>query len=257
VKISICIPIIGREKQFSDLLCSILMQNYDDLELVVADGDPLHHVRGDLQITRLFEIFGDQVKYEAKYDAGILYAVNDCLRRATGDILYLACSDDLLCPGALATVNDAFVAERFGGPFWLYGQTISADVLGRTLGIDGKPTTFDEMLVHNRIGQPAVFWNRNMMEIAGMFDPRYRYAADYDLWIRFWKQREPMFIGQTLGIHRHHDGQATRVHAWEVAKEAAKISWRHRCLNSEVTRARNLLQSKRHYVLNGAPESVN
>jgi len=161
--------------------------------------------------------------------------------------LYFMCADDLLCPGALTAVNEAFERERFGGPYWVYGQTVSADAAGRTLGVDGALTTLDAMLAHNRLGQPAVFWNRAMMERAGMFDTRYRWAADYDLWLRFWQQRPPEYVGQTLGVFRHHGDNSSQVNAAATDREAAKISARHRTLGGIMERARNTQLARKSY----------
>jgi glycosyltransferase involved in cell wall biosynthesis len=237
-------------------LHSILLQGHDDVELVINDGGPDRPVLQDPLVRQVLNLFGPKQSLEIGHDGGIFHAVNKCLKRATGDILYFMCDDDLLCPGALAAVSEAFERERFGGPYWVYGQTISAHITGRTQGIDGCSTTLDRMLVHNRLGQPAVFWNRNMMNLAGMFDTRFKWAADYDLWLRFWKCREPEFIGQTLGLHRHHEEQATRVNAADVEREAKMISWRQRSLTAVASQARTTLMSRKFY-LDGIPESVN
>jgi hypothetical protein len=178
------------------------------------------------------------------------------LKRATGDVLVFFCSDDLFCPGALHAVNEVFERERFGGPFWLYGRTISADITGRTLGIDGNPSTYEELLQHNCIGQPSTFFNRQIMEMDGIFDPRYRHAADYDLWLRFWRRTEPYFLDQTLGIFRHHEKQNTTAQREAVEAEAKRISARHQRLGGVIQAARNTQNTLRHY-RTGIPESSN
>lgn len=260
MKISICMPVFGRERMVADALCSLLMQDHEDWELVVQDGCVGKPVIADHLVKTLLDLCGfGRVKYECKPDPGnnILHCVNDCLRRSTGDILYLMCSDDLLCPGALSAVNEVFYKDRFGGPLWLYGQTISADFTGRTLGIDGTQTTYKELLQRNRIGSPAAFWNRQIMDLLGRFDARYRYAADYDMWLRFWRQCEPRFLGQTLGVHRHHSRQATRVHSAETEREAAAISWRHSSMAWQLDCARRTHLASRFWPDGVPPESVN
>lgn len=258
MKISVCMPVLGRERMVADAVCSLLLQGHEDWELVMQDGCVEKPVREDPRVGALLALAGGRLKYECKKDPGpsILYAVNDCLKRSTGEILYLMCSDDLLCPGALSAVNEVFHKERFGGPYWVYGQTASADATGKTLGVDGEATTYAKMLVHNRLGSPAVFWNRQLMELLGRFDVRYRYAADYDLWLRFWRQCEPVFLNQVLGVHRHHSKQATRVHREETEREAAAISWRHSSISWQIDGARRTVLSNGYWP-NGWPESSN
>ena len=254
--VSICMPVMHRPRMLAQALHSILAQGYDDVELVIKDGDPEQPVTRDERVVAALRCFhGDQIKYECGHDAGIFPALNNCLKRATGDILYFMCSDDLLCAGALQTANTVFEAERFGGAFWMYGKTISADETGKTLGVDGEQITLDDLLLHNRIGQPSVFWNRAMLDLAGNFDSRYRFAADYDMWLRFWKHRQPLFVDQPLGIFRHHDGSDTQIHPVETDAMARKVSLRHNLLGPILARARSRWVDRRAYGWDATPLS--
>jgi glycosyltransferase involved in cell wall biosynthesis len=258
MKISLCMPVFGAAcaKVFCDYVYSVLLQGYDDFELVVQDGDVEKPLAEVSHVKRVLDLLEDRFCYSCGRDRGIFHAANLALARATGDILTFQCSDDLLCPGALIAVNEAFESERFGGPYWLYGQTVSADVTGKTLGIDGELITYQKLLGHNQIGQPSAFWNRQMQELAGKFDPRYRHSADYDLWLRFWERREPLFLNQTLGIFRHHAEQASNVNAVELEKEAKRISMRHQSFSGLITSARNVQVARRAYP-DGVPGSEN
>jgi hypothetical protein len=179
--------------------------------------------------------------------------VNDCLARARGDLFYFMGDDDMLAPGALRAVRERIERERFREPFWLYGRTVSADDSGKTLGIDGSVSSYGQMIEHNRIGGPSVFWSRGIAAISGNFDTRYRYAADYDLWLRLWRIREPEFIDQALGVYRHHEGQTSVAKRDELEREAKTISVRHRNLADTIYRARAVHESRRAYGAEGFP----
>lgn len=236
-------------------LLSFLMQDFFNIEVVIKDGDPNNPVLSDPLVKQVADLFGDRIKYEVSRDRGIFDAANQALRLATGDILNFACSDDLLCPGALIAVNEIFEKERFGGPFWVSGRTISADITGKTLGIDGEPSTYEQLLQFNRLGQPSVFWNRQIMELDGIFDLRYRHAADYDLWLRYFRRIPPYFLDQTLGIFRHHDQQNTAQTA-PVEAEAKRIAQRHQSFGPLIQRARNI-QNTMKFFPEGLPTTVN
>jgi glycosyltransferase involved in cell wall biosynthesis len=255
MKISICLPVMGRPRMLAQALHSILAQGYEDTELVIKDGDPANPVCLDADVSNVSRCFRNEIQYEVGKDAGIFAALNNCLARATGDILYFMCSDDLLCPGAFQTVNSIFEKERFGGAFWVYGKTISADETGKTLGVDGDLTSLGELLQKNRIGQPSVFWNRAMLTLAGNFDTRYRYTADYDMWLRFWKHRQPLFVEQTLGVFRHHEGSTTQMNSAATDIEAAKVSMRHQQFSPVLARARNRWVDRRAYEGDAVPLS--
>lgn len=255
--VSICLPVKGRPRMLRQALLSILLQDYDDVEVVIQDAGINEAAVEQPSLRPLFSLLGGRVNYSCGRDRGIFDAVNIGLKRSSGDILYFMCSDDLLCPGALFAVNENFCKERFGGPFWLYGQTISADSRGKTLGIDGSLVTYQKLLERNRLGQPAVFWNRQIMKLAGMFDSRYKHAADYDLWLRFWKRCAPLYLDQTLGIFRHHSSQNTNVYSQAVEDEASRISARHQAFGDLILRARNIKSARECYGGEEIPESVN
>jgi glycosyltransferase involved in cell wall biosynthesis len=257
MKISICMPVFGRSRMLRQALLSILGQGHEDYELVLQDGNVAEPVVNDPQVQSVLALMEGRVRYSCGRDHGIFDAVNKALARSTGPVLYFMCGDDLLCPGSLEAVSVEFERERFGGPMWLHGQTISADHTGKTLGVDGGPTTRSELLVKNRLGQPAVFWNRKLMDLAGMFDLRYRHAADYDLWLRFWARRDPLYLNQTLGVFRHHPAQNTKVNAVLVEEEAQKIALRHQGLEAVITRSRNIFQARRAYGGEEIPTTVN
>lgn len=256
MKLSICLPVKGRSRWLCQALYSFLLQGYEDFEVVIKDGDPCNPVLEDPVVKPVAALFGDKIKYKVGKDRGIFDATNDCLRRATGDIFNFACSDDMVCPGAFIAVNEVFERERFGGPLWVFGKTVSADITGKTLGIDGEPTTYEKLLLHNRIGQPSVFWNRQILEMDGLFDPRYKHSADYDLWLRFYRRCEPYFLDQTLGIFRHHEAQNTQAQSKAVEAEAKRISTRHQNFGGLIQRARNAQNTLKFYK-DGFPETRN
>jgi glycosyltransferase involved in cell wall biosynthesis len=258
VKISVCLPVIGRLRFLEEALYSLLGQSHSDWELVVKDGDPEAPVANDERIKTLFGLVGaSRLRYKVSRDAGVFYAFNDCIERATGDIVNCMCSDDLMVPGALAAVNAEFERDRFPTMFWLYGKTVSADHTGKKLGVDGSAATYDGLLEHNRMGLPAVFWSKGLMRMEGGFDTRYHFSADYELYLRTWRRRAPMFLDQELGVFRHHETNFSSVHRDELEAEAKRISQRHRYMADVISEARCETLVRRAYGGDGIPESVN
>lgn len=239
---------MGRERMLVQTLHSLLAQEHTDWEVVIRDDDPEHPIENHPEFQRIRDFLGEQLKYVVEPHLGSYSRVcNATLSHSTGDILHVMGSDDLLCPGALYSVNEAFEAERFGGPFWLYGKTVSTDEHLRFQGIDGSSTTYEELLQHNRIGMPSTFWNRQMLNLAGKFDTRFRRACDYDLWLRFWRRREPLFLDRELGIYRHHDDNMSKVHGQEVEAEAKKVSERHQMWGVILDRAQNAYNERHSF----------
>lgn len=229
-------------------LHSILIQNHQDYEVVIRDDDPEHPIEKNEEFQRVRNCFGDKLKYFVEPHIGTYSQVcNATLSRATGDILYIMGSDDLICPHALSVVNQTFEEDRFGGACWIYGKTVSVNSSLQFEGVDGVSTTFDELKQKNCIGMPSTFWTKQMMALAGNFDARYKRACDYDLWLRFWRRRDPIFVNEPLGIYRHHDENMSRVYHQETEEEARKISERHTFWGSITDRAWNALHQRNSF----------
>jgi hypothetical protein len=248
VRISLCIPVFGREKMLVQTLHSVLMQEHQDFEVVIRDDNPDRPVQDDPEVSKVFTLLGARLKYAIGEHLGTFSKVaNATVAHATGDIMGFLLSDDLLAPSALHTINETFEADTFGGAMWMYGKTISTDHHLSFIGIDGTDATFEEMLRRNRVGCPSTFWNRKMLDLVGTFDTRYKWACDYDMWIRFWKQRKPTFVNREIGIFRHHAHQMSTEQSAEIEEEARKISLRHTYLGDVVHRARNRYNLRKFY----------
>lgn len=161
-------------------------------------------------------------------DKNIIDAINFGMSAAAPDtdIYFLMCSDDALLPGALETVNKVFQG-REDEPFWAYGITEAVDEDMKHLGFDGAPTTYEQLLLRNRIGSPSTFWNRRMLETVGWWNTRFAQAADYDYWLRCWEVRPPVFIDQPLGMFRHHAAQHSHRFAALAGSDSTTISEEH------------------------------
>jgi len=248
MRISLCIPAYGREEMLAQAIHSVLLQEHQDWEIVIRDDNSEKPVRDCPDIARLFDFVGSRLRYVVAQHSGVYSKVaNETLALATGDILGMLASDDLLAPGALWAINAAFESELFHGPFWIYGKTVSVDSHLRITGIDGHATTYEQLVKQNCIGCPSTYWNRQMMLAAGKFDTRYKWATDYDLWLRFWNIREPMFLDQEIGIFRHHAVQLSTERAAEIEAEAKHISVRHSTMRANIFRARSVQLTRQAY----------
>lgn len=255
MRISLCIPAFGREEMLQQNIHSVLVQGYQDWEIVVRDDNPDRPVCDNVEVKKLFTFCGSRLQYYVGTHLGTFSKVaNATISHATGDIIGMLLSDDLLAPGALYTINETFESDPDCAK-WMYGKTISTDHHLSFIGIDGAEATFEEMLRSNRVGCPSTYWNRKMMNLAGTFDTRYKWACDYDLWIRFWKQRSPTFVNHEIGIFRHHSHQMSKEQAAEIEAEARHISIRHSQLGDIINRARTRFNYRKLYSGDNMPLS--
>lgn len=251
MKISVCLPVFGREKMLQQAIHSILLQEHEDWEIVIRDDDPEHPVFSNSEVQKLFDFLGSRLKYVVEPHVGTFSGVaNGTVKHSTGEIIHVMGSDDVLAPSALYVVNQTF-QERYDlstrGPMWAYGKTLSTKSHLQFDGTDGEPITYEHLLHRNSIGCPSVFWNRAIMNLVGQFDPRLKWAADYDMWLRFFECVPPTFINQELGIYRHHNERMSIEHAKEIEKEAKKVSFRHTYFKDILGRAHKRYAAKFDY----------
>lgn len=231
MKISLCLPVsfsLSHQKRAGMLvecLESILCQTHQDFEVILKDASKTP-VTANAKIARLVNDFGTKLSHLTIPDNGIFSGLNQALRQSTGDVLHFICGDDRL--GDKETL--AFVSNQFQPkekePAWLYGSvgTILED------GSEGHWAvtpfaTLPEILIHNRMGQPATFWNRAMFQRLGYFN--YTLAGDYDYWCRCYRIAPPMYTTRILGVGRRWNESATHMNIEKTEREASDIAHNH------------------------------
>jgi glycosyltransferase involved in cell wall biosynthesis len=209
-----------------ECLESIRNQTHQDYEVILKDAYPQEPVTSHSQVCEILYSM-PKVKYICQPDTGMTDGLNQALYNATGEILHIVCGDDSLgSPKTLEIVDEKFVDNFSTEAAWLYGSTgcLNEDSSEGPWGIQ-PPTTLEEMLIHNRMGTPATYWNRAMFEKVGYFE--YALASDYDYWCRCYRIAEPDYSRLVLGLGRRWNKAASWTQAGLVEQEAYDISNRH------------------------------
>ena len=216
MKFSFVIPVRitdkTRAQMLMDCLDSIKKQTHQNFEIIIKDS-----------YENKTPTICSRIKYIPSTDKGITDGLNQGLQHVTGDIIHWLCGDDLLGdPNTLAFLNEKFQDNKT--PQWIYSNIGSIDEFGTHRGGDhgSHMCTIEELLEHNRIGQPTVFWNRAMFEKIGYFN--YTMASDYDYWCRCYRVATPMYTEKILGIGRRWEQSASHINSELVEKEAQEIS---------------------------------
>lgn len=203
VRISIVTPSLDQVRFVERTVESVLGQRGDfELEYLVMDGGSTD---GTLEVLRRY---AGRLALHVEPDAGQADAVNKGLRRASGDIIGWVNSDDLLCPGALEAVATAF--REHPEAMWLQGRCPIVDAEGRVIRrwVSAykerlcRAHRYDRLLLENYVSQMTVFWRRELTDRVGLLDASLRYAFDFDLWLRFARDSEPLFLDRPLAAFR-------------------------------------------------------
>lgn len=187
------------EPWLAESIASVLRQRGVEIELIFVDGGSndgtLQRIRAiDRPITLIEDVRG-----------GISRAMNAGIEAARGDIIAHLHSDDFyLRDDVLQTVAEAFAGS---GCRWLFGRTMSC-IDGRLEpeGYVAPRYSRRQLLRGNFIPHPATFVARELMWRAGGFSTDYKYAMDYDLWLRLSCIVEPLQLDVPLTAFREHAG---------------------------------------------------
>lgn len=208
-KISIITPSLNQGEFIEETILSVLSQDYPCLEYLVMDGGSSDNT------VNVLEKYSDQIKWVSEPDKGQTNAINKGLRLTDGSIVGYLNADDLLLPGSLRRVADAFT--QYPGVMWTTGKCRIID--GNNNEIRKAITGYKNFLLRlggfpllvmtNYISQPSTFWRRDALDAVGLLDESLHFVMDYDYWLRLYSKYPPMFIPDDLAAFKIHPASKT------------------------------------------------
>jgi hypothetical protein len=144
-------------------------------------------------------------------------------------------SDDQYLPGALSIVVEVFSA--FPEIEWLTtlfpmrwderGRLVRCSPrrgYSRAAFLAAENLPIGAWFAEGCIQQETTFWRRSLWERAGgALDTRWKLAADFDLWARFYKHADLYAVDAPLGGFRWHGNQRSNLQRETYEREAMEI----------------------------------
>jgi len=227
-------PSYNQAKYIEQTMRSVLEQDYPRVEYLVVDG--LSTDNSVEIIKRYFLESGSLLPKSQKQasgshkidwwvsekDAGQGEAINKGLTRTKGEIIAWLNSDDTYLPGTLAAVVKVF--EDNPDVVMVYGDMLAVDEHGRTIHtLKYKQLFLQDLLCFQIIGQPSVFFRRDVYEKTAGLDTTFHFLLDHHLWIRLAQQGKILHVPQTWSAARYHAEAKNRAKAAEFGQEAFRI----------------------------------
>lgn len=169
--VSIITVVLNGEKHLEQTICSVLEQDYKNIEYIIIDG-------GSTDSTPdIIKRYEDRIDlWQSGRDGGIYFAMNKGIALAKGELIGIINADDFYKPGAIRKVVEAD-AEHHASVYYGDMELVQEPLLTMKPDI----TKMDEMPA---IFHPTCFVKRSVYEQAGAFDTQYRISADYDFLLR-------------------------------------------------------------------------
>ena len=214
-KISIVTPSYNQGQFLEATICSILDQNYPNLEYIIMDGGSTDN---SVAIIQKYE--KHLAYWQSHKDRGQNHAITEGFKHATGQIYAYLNSDDKYMPWAFRTVAQIF--NEFPKIQWLTSRTLVV------WNAEGLPAQVYPAVHYSRtwfyrgwstrvfpgqsgwIQQEGTFWTPWLWEKAGArMDESLYLAGDFELWARFWQHADLVTTDIPLAGFRQHGKNKT------------------------------------------------
>jgi len=111
--LSICIPAYNRAEHLPELLESILSQNYTNYEIVIAEDNSPQRTSISAVVSTYSRLHGNRIYYhENPFNLGYDANLRKLIELSSGLYVLFMGNDDLLAPGALASVAEALCSRN-------------------------------------------------------------------------------------------------------------------------------------------------
>ncbi len=238
--VSIITPSFNQASYLEQTLRSVLDQDYPHIEYIVIDGASTD---GSVEVIRKYAESRGVVStpndlenshnrgertlpllayWISEKDSGQAEAINKGLARATGEIVAWLNSDDYYLPGAISAAVKAF--EGNPDAVMVYGDLLAVDENGQTINtLKYKQLSLEDLLCFQIIGQPSVFFRREVYEKIGGLDTTFHFLLDHHFWIRIAQYGRILHIPRTWSAARYHAEAKNRAKASQFGREAFRI----------------------------------
>jgi glycosyltransferase involved in cell wall biosynthesis len=206
-KITVVTPNYNQGDFLETTIKSVLDQKYPNLEYIIIDGGS-----NDDSVSIIKKYEKQLYFWVSEADAGMYDAINKGFLKSSGSIMCWINSDDILSENSLEYVATVF--NEYPKVNWLQGLPTVIDVFGNI--IYQRNAIFSPYYFYFRkhektfsfIQQESTFWSRKLWDQAhSHLDQNYLLAADFDLWMRFFKYDKIYCTNKQLGAFRQREGQ--------------------------------------------------
>ena len=212
--VSIVLPVYNGARYLGFSIESCLKQTHRNLELIIVDDCSTDETPAI--ISKYADLDWRLKHVRNERNLGLPESLNVGFGIALGQFLTWTSDDNLYAPTAIEyMVQQLCTFSKVG---LVYCASHIIDEAGRMLELryTMPPTAF----IRENVVGGCFMYRREVMEAVGQYRPIYRYAEDFDFWIRACLRFPAKFSLEPLYFYRHHGASLTSSHRkkWKLLK---------------------------------------
>ncbi len=195
MKISVITTTFNSEKTIAETIESLLNQDYTDFEHIIVDGLSTDKT---LEIVSSYQDrYFDRLKIISEKDKGLYDAMNKGIKNATGDIIGILNSDDVLAKSnALSLIAEKIKSTECDA---VYSDLMFMDEKTMSMPVRRWTSKIGNYKLGWHPPHPTLYIKKSVYDKIGTFNLDYRIAADYDFMLRLMKSGAKLvYIPETL-----------------------------------------------------------
>lgn len=200
-KISVLITVYNNEKYIEKCIKSLINQTYKNWEAIIVDDKSTD---GTVKIIKKF-LFDKRIKlFQLKKKLGRVQAINLAIKKTSGNLLAILDSDDISYKNRfLKQVN--FFNQNHKVKIvasWAHQIDYNDKIIGKYIGPQNIYKIKKKLLYFNFIPHSTLMFCKKYAAEIGATPYKYRYAIDYELYLKFLKHTYIYIIPEFLGSVR-------------------------------------------------------
>lgn len=220
-KLSLIIPTFNSALLLPRTLESIFDQEYPDYEIVIVDAGST-----DRTIEMVKSYGSERIRI---YSVSIFHPfemLNKGISLANGEYLnFLKPGDYFLSPKGFKCMMNLALSNQ--NPELVYAASLLrerwSEVTLRYAPLDMEYLNYGEAPTYLE----SCFFEKSLFQKIGKFDPRYELRSDFDLFCRFFKEKDLRFNSTSRVLLDYEEAPTNRKEIWEHFKETWKILYRN------------------------------
>ena len=229
-KVTIIIPFYNCP-YVAEAINSALKQTYRNIEIIVVnDGSTVHGEKVRPYLRRII--------YIEKGNGGTASALNEGIKRASGEYIAWLSSDDKFQPQKVEK-QLAFMQARQSAISYTNFSVINEK--SRMVNQRAGAPAFENMIEFARhlskgchINGCTVMMKKDLYEQIGEFNPSYRYTQDYDYWLRVVQHYPFDYLDEPLTMYRVHSNMGSMQHTRAQREEILELRSKYKQILSQL-----------------------